>query len=183
MNGDTMSIYIFLGLFVIGSVTGYIIEFLYRSLNSKTFVNPGFFKGPYLPIYGIGLIILNIIPIIIFNNNIIILSFISTFFLTSLEYISGVIFIKKLNIPLWDYSERRGNIHGVICFDFILYWFFLSVLYYLLLHEKIFHLAVKFQENYKILKVFLYILPIFTIDVCITIRKILKKVTKFSKNT
>ena len=44
-------------LFFIGSVTGWVIELLFRNIvhHNKKWVNPGFCTGPYLPIYGFGL--------------------------------------------------------------------------------------------------------------------------------
>ena len=46
-------------LFVIGSVTGYILEVFYRRIFSRNkWMNPGFLLGPYLPIYGIGVLML-----------------------------------------------------------------------------------------------------------------------------
>ena len=46
-------------LFVIGSVTGYIIELLFRRfVSQKRWVNPGFMVGPYIPLYGFGTVIL-----------------------------------------------------------------------------------------------------------------------------
>ena len=44
-------------LFFMGSLTGWGIELLYRRfVSQKKWVNPGFLSGPYLPIYGFGLV-------------------------------------------------------------------------------------------------------------------------------
>ena len=46
-------------LFVIGSVLGYIIELFFRRfVSQKHWVNPGFLVGPYIPLYGFGVLIL-----------------------------------------------------------------------------------------------------------------------------
>ena len=46
-------------LFVIGSVLGYMLEVFYRRIFSRhKWMNPGFLLGPYLPIYGIGVVVL-----------------------------------------------------------------------------------------------------------------------------
>ena len=42
--------------------------------------------------------------------------------MTFTEYIAGLIFIKGLKIKLWDYSNRRGNIQGIVCPLFSLLW-------------------------------------------------------------
>ncbi|MEA3471057.1 MAG: phosphohydrolase, partial [Thermodesulfobacteriota bacterium] len=44
----------YLFLFVFFSIIGWVLEAVFRSFHAKTFINPGFLKGPYLPIYGMG---------------------------------------------------------------------------------------------------------------------------------
>ena len=34
--------------------------------------------------------------------------------ITALEYVAGLIFIRGMKIKLWDYSDRWGNIQGII---------------------------------------------------------------------
>lgn len=53
-------------LFFVGSVTGWIIELVYRRFFSsanpeRKWINPGFCTGPYLPLYGCGLCVLYLI--------------------------------------------------------------------------------------------------------------------------
>ena len=54
-------------LFFVGAMLGWVLEFLFRNLISHSgprarhFINPGFCKGPYLPIYGVGLTVLFLI--------------------------------------------------------------------------------------------------------------------------
>ena len=50
-------------LFMVGSILGWVMELIFRRIVHKKWVNPGFLKGPYLPIYGIGLVILYIVAI------------------------------------------------------------------------------------------------------------------------
>ena len=63
--GETMNkLLILLFLFSSGSMTGWVIELFFRRYldpvesKKKKWVNPGFLVGPYLPIYGTGLILL-----------------------------------------------------------------------------------------------------------------------------
>ena len=51
-------------LFFIGSVLGWVLELFYRTFISTSnpehhWINPGFCTGPYLPIYGSGLCVLD----------------------------------------------------------------------------------------------------------------------------
>ena len=52
---------------------------------------------------------------------------ISTFIVLIIEFISGYILNVKLNIGVWDYSDRPFNIMGQVCLLFGVLWFFLSV--------------------------------------------------------
>ena len=46
-------------LFVIGSLAGWVIEVLFRRFfSAHKWVNPGFMVGPYIPLYGFGVVIL-----------------------------------------------------------------------------------------------------------------------------
>lgn len=129
-------------LFVIGSLLGYIIEVIYkRVVSKKKWTNPGFLKGPYLPIYGFGTILLyEISSVLISLLNvpkpleviIVILTF--GILLTLLELLSGIIFLKGFNLRLWDYSKRRLNLNGLICLRYSVYWTILGVGYFYLLH-------------------------------------------------
>ena len=127
-------------LFVIGSLIGWIIELFFRRLVSqKKWVNPGFLTGPYLPIYGFGVVVLfavsNIpLGIELTAVDIIVRIIIIGFGMTFIEFIAGLIFIKGLKIKLWDYSDRKGNIMGIICPIFSLAWLVVGSLYYFLLN-------------------------------------------------
>ena len=56
---------------------------------------------------------------------------------TAIEYVTGLIFIKRLKIKLWDYSDCWGNVDGVICPLFTFFWALLSAAYYFLIHPHI----------------------------------------------
>ena len=53
----------YLFIFAIFSVVGWILEVTYRSITNKKFINPGFLSGCAIPLYGFGVVILNIICI------------------------------------------------------------------------------------------------------------------------
>ena len=127
-------------LFVIGSLLGWVIELFFRRfVSQKKWVNPGFLTGPYLPIYGFGVVVLyavSNIPLGIELKavDIIVRIIIIGFGMTFIEFIAGLIFIKGLKIKLWDYSDRKGNIMGIICPIFSLVWLVVGSLYYFLLN-------------------------------------------------
>ena len=127
-------------LFVIGSLIGWVIELFFRRfVSQKKWMNPGFLTGPYLPIYGFGVLVLyavSNIPLGITNQivDIIVRILIIGVAMTVVEFIAGLIFIKGLKVKLWDYSNRKGNIMGIICPSFSLIWLVVGSLYYFLLN-------------------------------------------------
>lgn len=127
-------------LFVIGSLIGWLIEFFFRRfVSQKKWMNPGFLMGPYLPIYGFGVVVLygvsNIpLGIEIQAVDIVVRVAIIGVGITVLEFIAGLIFIKGLKIKLWDYSDRKGNVMGIICPIFSLAWLAVGSLYYFLIN-------------------------------------------------
>ncbi|MBR0439566.1 MAG: putative ABC transporter permease [Bacilli bacterium] len=123
-------------LFVIGSLVGWVIELFFRRfVSQKKWMNPGFLTGPYLPIYGSGVVVLYAISnvplgISIKAWDIIVRIVIIGVGMTLIEFIAGLIFIKGLKVKLWDYSDRKGNIMGIICPQFSLIWIIVGSLYY-----------------------------------------------------
>ena len=136
-------------LFFIGSVIGWVIELLYRRFFSKNnperkWINPGFCVGPYLPLYGSGLCILYLIAgireHINLGNNVadtVVLLLAMALAMTAIEYIAGIISFKYFHVRLWDYSNEWGNIQGIICPKFSLFWGLLGIAYYYLIHPNI----------------------------------------------
>lgn len=133
-------------LFFIGSVLGWVLELLYRNLTrkNKKWINPGFCTGPYLPIYGFGLCVLFLLASLEqyqwiqspFWNKAMLFIFMALG-MTLIEYIAGVFCLKFFKVRLWDYSDRWGNIQGIICPLFSFFWAVLGALYYFLIHPRI----------------------------------------------
>ncbi|MBO5525198.1 MAG: putative ABC transporter permease [Clostridia bacterium] len=139
-------------LFFTGGFLGWIMEVFWRRFVSHRkehkWINPGFLKGPILPIYGFGLAGLYEIKRILcmvfpqtWWATVCILA-IMILGMTLIEYVGGIVFIKGLGIKLWDYSDQWGNIQGVICPLYSLFWGIVAVLYYFLIDP----IAVKYVE-------------------------------------
>ena len=133
-------------LFFIGSIVGWVLELLYRNLTKKNekWVNPGFCTGPYLPIYGFGLCALFLLASLeqysIIKNpfwNKAALFAAMAVGMTVIEYAAGLFCLKYLKVRLWDYSNEWGNIQGIICPLFSLFWAILGAIYYFLIHPYI----------------------------------------------
>lgn len=130
-------------VFFSGALAGWVMELFFRRFAHKKWINPGFLVGPWLPLYGLGLlglygmsaIDLSFIPSVFWQKACLIL--LITVTMTLLEYVTGLIFIKGLNVKLWDYSDRKGNIQGIICPLFSLIWGGIGALYNLFLHNAV----------------------------------------------
>lgn len=132
-------------LFMIGSLGGWVIELFFRRfVSAKKWINPGFLVGPILPLYGFGLTgmyvatyFLDKIAIENVYLKCIMITLILGILMTLIEYITGLIFIKKMNIKLWDYSDRPLNIQGIICPLFSFFWLVICAVYYLFVHKYV----------------------------------------------
>ncbi|MBO7514728.1 MAG: putative ABC transporter permease [Lachnospiraceae bacterium] len=145
-------------LFGIGSIAGWFIELFYRRFRSdknpeRKWINPGFLVGPCLPLYGFGLIVLygiSSLPLLQGEDTPgkVVLTFVFMgVFLTMLEFLAGLIFIKGLKVKLWDYSECFGNVMGIICLRFSVYWTLLGAFYYYFLQQHILNMVQWLWDN------------------------------------
>ena len=144
---ETMGIFLTLAfLFFIGSLAGWLLELVYRNWKdpSHRFINPGFCTGPYVPLYGCGLCLLYLIASLESQQliahpvgNKVLLFVMMAVAMTLIEYIAGEFCLRVLQVRLWDYSDRWGNIRGIICPTFSFYWSILGALYYFLVHPHV----------------------------------------------
>lgn len=188
-GGDFVDIFLnFAFLFFVGCEFGWVLELFFRRAVSKshTFINPGFLAGPYLPIYGFGLMCLYFLserlmflpasPAILKNFIIFVLLMLA---LTFIEYIAGVIFIDILHVKLWDYSQNRFNIKGIVCPLFSFFWGVLGSVYYFLIHPYILGALHWFSENTAFSFFIGMFFGIFFVDVCYSFH-IVAKVRTFA---
>ena len=146
-------------LFFIGSITGWIIELLFRRFASSSnperkWINPGFCTGPYLPLYGCGLCLMFLIASLedtrfisdpIWNKTA--LFAVMAVSMTVIEYIAGYISLRISSVRLWDYSDEWGNVQGIICPKFSLIWAVLGAAYYFLIHPHILNALTWLSNN------------------------------------
>ncbi|WP_294402764.1 putative ABC transporter permease [uncultured Clostridium sp.] len=120
-HNNIENIYDIVYLFTFYSFGGWCLEVSYYFKNERRFVNRGFLKGPFCPIYG-SCIVLLIFLLEPYKHNIPLL-FLSAFFITSLlEYITGFVLEKAFKTKCWDYSDDPFNIHGRVCLPYSLIW-------------------------------------------------------------
>lgn len=165
-------VFIYLILFLFGSVGGYCLEVLFRRFfSAKKWVNPGFLKGPFLPLYGFGIILmfsLTFLCIFFLPTSIHFYNPLGNLFglnyycgatvydlipislmclgMNVLEFIAGIIFVKGFKVKLWDYTNMKGNILGVVCPVFAFIWFGVSVLYYYCFNPFLYQVVLNITE-------------------------------------
>jgi len=165
-------------LFFIGCTFGWAIEVIYRRFFSKAneikvWINPGFLQGPYLPLYGSGLCLLYLLAGIENTNLILDVTFgsktvlfiVMAIVMTILEFVAGLIFIKGMNVRLWDYRKEKGNIMGIICPKFSFYWAILGAIYYFLINPWVNDALAWFKDNLAFSFVVGMFFGIFILDV------------------
>lgn len=108
-------------LFYFYSFLGWIWESLYVSVLEKRLVNRGFMRGPFLPLYGCGGIMMLVVskP---FYENVILVYVAGCFGATLLELLTGIIMESLFKVRYWDYSHKNFNFHGYTCLESTLFW-------------------------------------------------------------
>ncbi len=108
-------------LFFVFAFAGWCMEVTLFLLKTHTFVNRGTMYGPWLPIYGLGCVLILIIftktrqkkyidnPIVMFLNIMLICGI--------LEYFSSWLLEVSTGLKYWDYSGHFLSINGRICFE------------------------------------------------------------------
>lgn len=101
-------------LFFCLSFLGWLWEVILYFFTSADFVNRGVYYGPYLPVYGIGGLLLMLLlrakrrqPVWVFTFSAVVC--------TLLEYLTATWLEWKWNVRWWDYSGLFGNLDGKIC--------------------------------------------------------------------
>lgn len=150
-------------MFFLFSFIGWLWEVTLHLLKDGNFVNRGVMHGPWLPIYGVGgilvLVLLNKLrkkPLLEFLSIIVLCGLVEYFASYYLE-------IANDGIKWWDYSGYFLNLNGRICAEGLLV-FGLGGLYVVYFLAPLLDDLIK-RINYKVLMMILFILIImFTID-------------------
>ena len=101
-------------VFLIGSISGYIYEFLFYLLVDHKLVNSGFLYGPYIPVYGTGAVLMLLLlkrfkkyPVVVFLLAMLVTGI--------LEYITVAFMFQLYHRRWWDYTGLFLNIDGYVC--------------------------------------------------------------------
>lgn len=124
--------------FYIYCFIGWCFESTYVSIKSHRLVNRGFIRGPFLPLYGCGAIVMLFLakpfpgqPIPMFFSGMI--------GATILEYVTGVCMEALFKVRYWDYSNKRFNFQGQICLSSSIAWGVLTIVLNTWIHKPVEH--------------------------------------------
>lgn len=102
-------------MFIIFSFAGWCSEVIYVGIISEhKFVNRGFLYGPLCPIYGLGGLVILLLPPNLYSTWIP-LFLASAVLCSAVEYFGSWLLEKMFHTLWWDYSHYKVNLNGRIC--------------------------------------------------------------------
>lgn len=125
---------------------GWCFESSYVSACKRKLINRGFMRGPFLPLYGSGAIMMLVVSMPV-RDNLFLVYIAGCFGATALEYITGVIMEALFKVRYWDYSNKKFNFQGHICLGSTAAWGFLTILMTEVVHKPIERFALGIPEN------------------------------------
>ena len=111
-------------LFMTYAIIGWVWETPYVSIGQKKYINRGFLRGPYIPIYGLACItiILTMSVFQDFNQDRIGVILIQVMFISLVsavwEYVTSWSLEVVFKTRWWDYSKHKFNLNGRIALDY-----------------------------------------------------------------
>lgn len=113
-NKINTDFFFYVWLFFLLSVFGWLWEGFLYLFKDDMYVNRGFLTGPWLPIYGAGSVMLEILfhrwrdrPLLTFVSSMVLCS--------ALEYLAGWYLELTWGVKWWDYSSAPWNLQGRVC--------------------------------------------------------------------
>ena len=132
--------------FFIYGFLGWCYESAYVSFKHKQWVNRGFVRGPLLPLYGSGAILLLFVTIP-FRENLFLMFVSGAIGATILEYVTGVAMEALSTVRYWDYSKRKFNFQGHICLAATTLWGVFAIVIVKVVHRPIENLVMSLPET------------------------------------
>ncbi|NBI90246.1 hypothetical protein D3Z45_06555 [Lachnospiraceae bacterium] len=115
---------------------GWCFESSYVSIKNRHPVNRGFMRGPFLPLYGSGAVMMLVVSMP-FQHNLVLTYIAGCIGATVLEYVTGVVMEALFKVRYWDYSNQKFNFQGQICLSSTLAWGGLTILMTRVVHRPV----------------------------------------------
>lgn len=138
----TYTLYNWIFFFFIYCFLGWCIESTIVSVNTRKLTNRGFLRGPALPIYGFGAILI-LFCTLPFEGNVFMQYIVGVVACTVLEYVTAVLMEAVFKTKYWDYSGKFLNFQGRICLVSSLFWGVLTLFVIKVIHAPIAEFTLK----------------------------------------
>lgn len=125
-----------LAFFYFYCFVGWCFESTYVSICERRLVNRGFLRGPFLPLYGSGAIMMLVVSMP-FQDHLPLVYLAGCVGATALEYVTGVTMEALFKVKYWDYSNQHFQYKGYICLSSTLAWGFLTILMTEVVHKPV----------------------------------------------
>lgn len=125
-----------LSFFYFYCVFGWCFESTYVSLKNRHLTNRGFLRGPWLPLYGSGAILVLWLTLP-FQETPALVYVVGALGATVLEYATGETMVRLFKVRYWDYSGQKFQYRGHICLSSTIAWGFLSLLMVYVVHKPV----------------------------------------------
>lgn len=165
---------------------GWCVESSYVCVKERKWVNRGFMKGPFLPLYGCGAIMMLLVskP---FEEQWWAVYIAGCVGATVLELITGIVMESLFKVRYWDYTNEPLNFHGYICLGTSLAWGVLTLFMNYIIHQPIEYIVFLLSDKYLTLITILltfYIVGDFTLSfkAALDLKDILVRMDKIKGN-
>lgn len=155
--------------FCLYSLCGWLWESAFVSLRRRQWVNRGFLRGPIVPVYGFGALII-LLSTLTVRENIWLVYVVGMAAASLLEYFTGALMEALFHTRYWDYSDKLFNLNGHICLGCSLGWGLFSVILVFVIHPPLARAVLSLPP--RILQAFALLLSIAVLsDTLISCRK------------
>jgi len=156
INGDYFMFY-YINMFFICSIFGYFMEtslktFLFKGMNN------GILFGPWIPIYGIGAMIICLVSDQVFKRfhfrksvKFVIAVLLSTFLLTMLEFLTGNLIEMLFHKVSWNYNQLKFHFGHYIALEISLVWALFTILFMKFIRPFIDKFIIKIPKSLSVL--------------------------------
>ncbi len=153
--------------FFIYALIGTIMEIITIYIEEKKLVlNRGYLIGPYIPIYGVGGLLI-ILFLSRYSDDLFILFGMSMLLCGSLEYFVSYLMEKLFNMRWWDYSHTKYNINGRIELNRLISFGIMGIVVIKIFHPFFFDIVHSFSSK-TIIFISVVLLIIFIVDFIIS---------------
>ena len=133
---DPAMIINWISYFILYSFLGWVVEVFHAYYKRKIWVNRGFLKIPFCPVYGFGGLLVNGV-LLRLQDSYLGLFLSAVIIITLLEYGTGFLLEKFFGAKWWNYEEEKWNLKGYICPKYSFLFSLLTVVTVKIIHPII----------------------------------------------